>query len=182
MGETMAALLYVSLVGSGRPSERATESRTRVGRQHVSSLYSWTDMISVADGCIDHGTFKWWIRNIFLVFLSIGFNEQELKQSRDAYESSAKQYGEGNLDTIRNGLRLAMVLQKGSLSDQREAGRFMTTLAATCKRVHGRDHRITKEVVSQLRDRRVTGMLIFMIKVYVAAAAAIILFVSGNNL
>ena len=39
MGETMAALLYFSLVGSGRPSERATESRTHVGRQHVSSLY-----------------------------------------------------------------------------------------------------------------------------------------------
>ena len=78
-------------------------------------------------------------------------DEEKLKKYQKMYEQHVKQYGEDSHLSIATGLNLARAL---SNTHWVAAERLLTKMATTIKRVHGPDHRLTKEAESLLRKLR----------------------------
>eukprot|EP00581_Thalassiosira_minuscula_P036830 CAMPEP_0184446440 /NCGR_PEP_ID=MMETSP0740-20130409/2924_1 /TAXON_ID=385413 /ORGANISM="Thalassiosira miniscula, Strain CCMP1093" /LENGTH=479 /DNA_ID=CAMNT_0026815777 /DNA_START=55 /DNA_END=1494 /DNA_ORIENTATION=- len=68
---------------------------------------------------------------------------------QECYKKRVAKFGEGHESTIGSGLQLCMALQRDCRSV--EAGRLMPKLAATCRQVHGPNHKLTKQTESKLQ-------------------------------
>ncbi|KAL9185710.1 hypothetical protein ACHAXT_003487 [Thalassiosira profunda] len=79
---------------------------------------------------------------------SFGSIEEILKRKQAVYDSFVAVEPEGSTAAIQFGISLASTLYRSNRA--MEAKRVLVKLAATCKRVHGPGHSLTKQVESML--------------------------------
>jgi hypothetical protein len=96
-------------------------------------------------------------REIRMVVAKLNGNENELETTEEKiiycqkrYNHSLDQYGENNLDTIDEGIGLAMALHKAGHTIESE--RFLTKLEQISRRVHGHSHNITKHILAEWQE------------------------------
>ncbi|KAK1740057.1 hypothetical protein QTG54_009007 [Skeletonema marinoi] len=78
---------------------------------------------------------------------------EEILFWRKLYNDCIERFGENDIFTIEQGVDLATALHDADHII--EAERFLTTLAQKCRRVHGIDHKVTKETLVALQEIKV---------------------------
>jgi hypothetical protein len=97
--------------------------------------------------------------NVRVVVAKLNGNEVELDMTQEIiycqkrYNYCVEQFGESGLETIKQGVELAIALYNADHAI--EAERFLTKLAQICRRVHGTEHNITEKTLAELQEIKV---------------------------